>query len=250
MTPLNDEILVAMADGALTAEERLAAERLLTADARARRLLLLLRLSAMAIRESFSDRELGEVPERLHRIVAADAARPVAAVARLRRLGAGWRLWIAAPAAAFALGILVAVAVSPAHVQTAHGEQVGLGTVARGSELAATLERFHAPQFTPASGAAGRFVVAASMRDRFGNACHEVDAAAAAETDGSVADLIVVCRTGDGGWSVVGAVAASTRVTAPYVTEDGSARSALSGILAMIGAQHRSGAAEKESGTQ
>lgn len=246
MSTLSDEILMSMADGTLSAEEHLAVERQLAIDPHARRLVLLFRLSAVVVREAFSGAEFDRTPERLRNVLRRRRTSGCAVLRNTQVLAMRRPLQLAAClAAVVAAASVLHLAVDRA-ASTSQGSVIGLGPVDRGSELAKVLERHDGDTFVPASAASHRFIVTAAMRDKFGNACREVDAY---QGDGANAqpDVILACRTTTGEWVVVGAVATASRPGAPYVPVEEDTRGVLGSVLSMIGARQRTSVVEKES---
>ncbi|MGQ0672380.1 MAG: hypothetical protein ACT4N2_05805 [Hyphomicrobium sp.] len=239
MNPLNDETLMAYADRALPAEDCLAVERVLVADRGARRLVLMFRLSEMCVKEAFSLCGFKPVPKRLQSMF----SRPVSKPARRMNV---WLLPIAA-------SVVVAVgAAVVAHqiLEGRHADRVvtGLGEIPAGNDLAGVLNRHENTTFTPASGAADRYVVVGTMRDRFDSTCHEVNAYSSARSD--VPDeVIIACKSDRGTWSVVGAAQTKANASTAYVPNEQEVHGALKGVLAMIGAKSSTSSDGKESKT-
>lgn len=247
MTTLSDEMLVALADGKLSVEEELAVERMLDACPSARRFMLMLRLSALAIRDTFPTSDFEPVPERLSRVIAPRRNW----IETMTGRWAGCRPALPAAACVFLsnAGIAALASQSLEHVASEIPE-LAIGRLAQDSDLARTLDRFGTATYSPASaGSSGRFIVTATSRDKFGNTCHEVDVHETAENT-ALPDLVVACRQATGGWIVVGALVASSRVQPGYAADHGTAGEALRGVLAMIGARERTAAGGKENGQQ
>lgn len=250
MTTLDDETLVAMADGRLSVEERYSAERVIDENPRAQRSILLLRLSALAIRDAFASPDYDRVPDRLRFLVDA-GCRP--RVDRRRRFveSLATRKWLA-PAGAAVLTVAglvwtTCLSVGPA---TGASPEITIGRIDRDSRLSRALDRASGLSYSPASAVdAERFVITSTFADRFGNACHEVQVHPAGSAHAQP-DLAIACRRVGDGWQIVGAVAAASGVEVPYATTQGLVREAMSGIVAMIGAGPTPAADGKESGQQ
>lgn len=250
MIALDDETLVGMADGALTLEEHSSAERQLATDPGARRAVLLLRLSAHAVRDAFAGPEFEHVPEHLRQIPRVQPRLGSTLARCTRRLtGRAWTRLAATAVTACGLAIIAGLSFQGYLVQekgrTAH---VSLGPIAPLSDLAHALDRVAGIGFRPAAAVADRFVITATKSDATGNTCHQVEAYASADLSGTP-DLIVACQGGNG-WSVVGLVAAASLANPAHANQSTAAAEALQGLLAMIGAQNGSALSGKEGETQ
>ena len=128
--------------------------------------------------------------------------------------------------------------------------RVAVGSVPRGSELDRVLDAFSGRGAGPVD---RRFTLVATLTDKWGNTCQEIDAYALAP-DGPPAFVLVACRAALGEWTVVGAVSPiivvdGTRREA-YVRSEAAAHEALSSVLNMIGARQRASALKPETKQQ
>lgn len=247
MSQLTDETLVAMADGALSLEERIVVERELATDHQSLRFLLLLRLSAIAIREAFAGHEFDRVPERLRQLLLRRPGPGTSILGACGRLTMARTFRTAAAGAAtlvLAAGTLLVVGLDrPGR----HSHAIELGTLDSDSELAMVLDRQQNGRFVPASAANDRLVVVASIRDRFGNPCHEIDVySGSKDAADELPDVLLACRTARGSWAVIAAAAAAELRQASLVPPDEMTRGALKGVMAMIGTRDEAAPAEKE----
>lgn len=250
MTTLDDETLVAMADGRLSLEERFSAERVIEKNPRAQRSILLLRLSALAIRDAFASPDYDRVPDRLRFLV---ETRPSPLDDRRCRivetLGTKRRL-SAVGAAAMTMAGLAWTLFIPVAPPTGASPEITIGRIDRDSRLSRALDRASGLVYSPANAVdAERFVITSTFADRFGNTCHEVQVHPAGSAHAQP-DLAIACRRGGDGWQIVGAVAAASGIEVPYATTQGLVRDAVNGIVAMIGAGPTPAADGKESGQQ
>lgn len=257
MRRLDDEILMAYADGALSEADRRLVETEIERDPQARRLITLYRSTTALARHAFDAPVWSEPPGRL---VALISARP----GRSRTVH-GWPVWVAGSHGSggfAALGSLAILAVlasaiwqliparhddAPAGARPA---QVAVGPVPKQSELARVLDDLladatHRPH--------RRFSLVATLTDKWGNTCKEVDAYGASP-DTPLAFVLLACRAGAEQWTVVGAVAPAVERNGAlrqyYVRSEADAHDALSGILAMIGAKQRASALKPETTQQ
>lgn len=259
MNGLTDETLIALADGALSPEDRLVAERLLADDEQARRRLLSLRLSALAIRETYCGLCTDQVPERMHLIL---FGHPVRREPRQRLLG--WlipdcrattferqaRTWLPLAiciTAGFA-GFAAILATSRTAID-AKTPGIALGRIDRNSDLAKKLDQSSGSVFVPASAASARFTIVATVRNRNGELCNEVDVRTD-ERSSHPGKIILACRTTNGGWHVVGAAVVPPEGQPAAVAAPQEFRSAMSGVMALIGAVDTEWSVEKGTKSQ
>jgi hypothetical protein len=257
MRRLDDEILMAYADGALSEADRRLVETEITRDPQARRLITVYRSTTALARHAFGAPAWSEPPARL---VALISARP-----HRSRTVHGWPVWLAGSygtgglAALGSLAILAVLAsavwqliparhdAAPADGNPAH---VAVGPVPRESELARVLDDLSADATHRRD---RRFSLVATLTDKWGNTCKEVDARRPSP-DTPPAFVLLACRVGAERWTVVGAVAPAVDRNGSrhqfYVRSEADAHDALSGILAMIGAKQRASALKPETTQQ
>jgi hypothetical protein len=127
-------------------------------------------------------------------------------------------------------------------------DQVALGPVAAGSSLEHELERLHRGR---ASSAEPRTALVATLKDRNGHLCHELDIRPERSGVTTIPVAVLVsCRSHAGQWVVVGAVrprGIDPASVEPYVATEDDAHAAVSSILTMIGASQRASALKPES---
>jgi len=259
MRRLDDEILMAYADGALSAADARRVEAELERDAAARRMVTLFRSTAALARHAYDWPMWSETPPRL--VGAIERART-----RALRLHA-WPTWLGgwpgfgglAAVAAASLAVLVAAGTIPwppgpdrRETTQSNGtiSRVAVGKVPVGSELAGVLD--HLTGLAPGPQRRGYSLVA-TLSDKWGNTCQEVDAQAQTP-DGPPAFVFVACRPAGGDWTVVGAVSPLIMIDGvrceAYVRSEAAAHEALSSVLAMIGARQRASALKPETKQQ
>lgn len=257
MRRLDDEILMAYADGALSEADRRLVETEIARDPQARRLITLYRSTTALARHAFDAPVWSEPPSRL---VAVINSRP----RRSRRMR-GWPVWLVGSygsgglAALGSLALLAVLAsaiwqVMPAGHDDARAigkpAQVAVGPVPRQSELARVLDDLSADATHRPD---RRFSLVATLTDKWGNTCKEVDAHGTSP-DAPPKFVILACLTGAEKWTVVGAVAPTVDRDGSrhqyYVRSEADAHDALSGILAMIGAKQRASALKPETTQQ
>ncbi len=257
MRRLDDEILMAYADGALSEADRRLVETEIARDPQARRLITVYRSTTALARHAFDAPAWSEPPGRL---VALISARP-----HCSRTVHGWPVWLAGSygtgglAALGSLAILAVLASAvwqliPAGHDAAPADgkpaQVAVGPVPRQSELARVLDDLSADASHRRD---RRFSLVATLTDKWGNTCKEIDARGPSP-DTPPAFVLLACRAGVEQWTVVGAVAPAVDRNGSrrqyYVRSEADAHDALSGILAMIGAKQRASALKPETTQQ
>lgn len=257
MRRLDDEILMAYADGALSADDARWVEAQLVRDAAARRMVTVFRSTAALARHAYDWPMWSETPRHLASMI----ERPRAGVSRLH----AWLSWIAGwqnvggLVAVASLAALVAAGAAfwqPGLESREHASsdrtlaRVAVGNVAESSELARVLDRLAAAAPGPRDRG---FSLVATLTDKWGNTCLEVDAHALT-LDGPPAFALVACRPAGRNWSVVGAVSPVVVIDGlrreAYVRSEAAAHEALSGVLAMIGARQRASALKPETKQQ
>lgn len=237
MRRLNDEILMAYADDALSEADRDYVEAEVARDPQARRLVTLYRSTAAIARHAFDAPMWSDPPSRLVTSLEGRGR---------RRWGLHiWSYWITGWHGVG--GLIVAVSLATcvllggagrqllltqrdAHEPHGMSAHVSVGTVTRDTELARALDSFSGS--APVRGGGG-FSLIATVTDKWGNTCKEVDARAT--TPGvPPAFVLVACRAGTGEWTVVGAVAPTMEFDGArrqyYVRSDAAAHDALSGV--------------------
>lgn len=247
MNLLTDENLVALADGAVTPEERLVMERQLAGDSEARRQLLLLRLSGAAMREAFTLAELEGNAARSSSVTS------MGVECRVPRFALGSRFRCHRPGKAAAVAACLAIAMglyfADRHMraQGTAESPVAIGPVPQGA-LSRLLDRTALDgAYLPARTATTDFLVVASMRDRQGKPCHEVHHySEARDTAHALPSLLLACRMEPLGRSIVGAVAPTHSPTTPDGMVDERARAALDELMVMIGARRAVASNEEE----
>lgn len=251
MRRLDDEILMAYVDGALSGADCRHVEAEIVSDTEARRLLTLYRSTAALARHAFDEPMWSEPPRRLLAVLEARAKR-----ARFMHAVPTWFTgWAGAGglAAVASLALLVWVGggewrLPPKSTERATATadalaaRVAVGTVPRPSELARILDDLSGGEATRAD---PRYSLVATLTDKWGNTCKEVDRLASTP-EAPPAFVFVACRTSGGEWTVVGAVAPVVSTDASrrlyYVRSETAAHEALSSVLSMMGAQQRASA--------
>lgn len=195
MTPkrLDDELLMAYADGELDAARAAEVEAALADDPDARRTLEMFLRSGALVRHAF-DRPLREpVPERLREAVRSGLAQAPAVSLSLHRditqRGRGWRL--ALPAAA---SVALAIGLSLGWWMGGHGDAGPLLASAGTPAVQEALERLPTGRTTGLA-QGGRAALIATFRDQQGSVCREIELSRGAE-----AVLAVACRLPTGTW--------------------------------------------------
>lgn len=257
MRRLDDEILMAYADGALSDADQRHVEAELARDAMARRTLNLFRSTAALARHAYDAPMWSEPPRRL----VAAIEKPRARAPRLHM----WPSWIAGwqgfsgVVAAASLASVVVVGGVLWQLGTVRREvsapdttpaRVAVGRVPVGSELARVLDGLDGRAAGPVD---RRFALVATLTDKWGNTCQEIDAHTQTP-DGPPAFVLVACRAAAGEWNVVGAVSPIIVMDGPrreaYVRSEAAAHEALSSVLNMIGARQRASALKPETKQQ
>ncbi len=258
MSCLRDEILVAYADDQLSDEKRRAVEHVLAVDEDARMTVAMFKRTTYQVRRAYAGVDFGGVPvwfERLLRNVGARGAGHATSAAsacgpRHRR----WRLSTFALAACLLLGICIGSLMSADGLVPARSEPlVSIGDVPAASTLAQALDHVSDTGTEWTGPDAWRAAVSATFKDRFGNACREVELFTSVGEE-VPAQLVVACRSGAETWTIVGAVTNQVSATSPsgsvieayYVPAEDEARSSLDSILSMLGAHQRTPATDRK----
>lgn len=230
MTRINDEVIVAMLDGALSLEERFVTERQLSSDPSSLRALRLMRLSGLSIRAAFSGPEFDDIPDRLRRVIDGQCLR------RPDRTSPG-RSWFRTPRVQPASAVCVVAAATVAVaglLSQGYAPQdfarIPLGEIDRASNLARVLEAHDNDIIRPASAASSEMTVVASANDRQGRTCRAVEVEPGSGRAGQQA--VIACRSQSGSWTVV----ATATMAAGQSPEPTGAESVLSWALGNAGA--------------
>lgn len=230
MTRINDEVIVAMLDGALSLEERLVTERQLSRDPSSLRALRLMRLSGLSIRAAFSGPEFDDIPDRLRRVIdgqchgRSDRSNRGRPWFRTPRLQSASVVCVVA-AATVAVAVLLRQGYSPQEFAT-----IPLGEIDRASKLAQALEAHGNEMMRPASAVSSEMTVVASANDRQGRTCRAVEVELGPVRAGH--QTVVACRSQSGSWTVV----ATATVAAGPSPEPTGVESILSWALGNVGA--------------
>jgi len=249
MTRLSDETLMAYADGTLDADTHRKVERQLMRDAAARHLVHLMSLVRVLVQTAYGERDFTSGSERLIRTIEGAGARVAPKRSSGPKLSLALLLGGSAVGAAMAASLATALVLDSGLVRSdGDADALAIGPLARRTELAQALERMENPASLPYRTGSAHFQQVAAFKDKFGNACHEVDAFTPGQFRVPNA-VLVACRVPDDGWRLVSIV--STRPGSPgrsrlYVDSENEAHQALTGILSMIGATSRTTAIDTE----
>jgi hypothetical protein len=256
MKRLSDETLNAFADGALAEDARAEVEAQLQGDAEARAVLeKLRRANALAI-EAFAAPMQEAPPQALIDTIIKRPGQGTAPDRGALRLSQQARAWSVrdyalplAAALALAVGITAGFVLGRQPVQPPG--QLALGPIPAGSTLHLLLEGHPSGsslEIVGSRGAAGRFSVVATFRDRHARACREVELLAP-DSDQQAVMAAVACRHAVAGWVVEGATrlagAAQTAIQ-QFEPSGVPEKDALEGLLTMLGAQRALSPAEEK----
>lgn len=249
-----DEVLVAYADGKLSAAEAEAVEHYLARDDETRRFVAALTRSAELTRQAFDEPMREPTSKSLADMIMAAPPHPaqrdnvLPMPPRVDR-GASWRLDRSAlkpMALAASAALLVGLALGSLFANrsgTSHNGILVLGPIAIASDLHEVLERRptgEAVHLRSERGSAKqRLALAATFRDRLERPCREIEIVTGT-SDARPLAAGVACRANDGRWIMEGA----TRIAANDAgTGDGTyypsgirEKDALDGLLNMLGA--------------
>lgn len=216
-----DEMLLAYADGTLSAEEAARVSRMLEDDPESRGLVESMRRSGVLAAEAYAHVLDEPVPERLvAAVLGASAARPSGdevslEARRARRTWAHPALTAMAAALLLTLGTVTIYLVGQRQQGPVDQGQLSLGKLPAGSQLAQLLEARRSNDPVTIGGAHGdaprEAMIVGTIRDGAGRVCREIElispgqSGAGSASPGGVAGAIA-CRGKDGRWSIEGAV--------------------------------------------
>ena len=206
MTEINDEVLMAYADGTLDAESREAVEARLAESPELRDLVERMRRSAELLAEAY-DAPMKEAPPQalIDTILGADSN--VVSLGRRREGRSAWREWgglSIAASIALAVGIGIGSWVLGPGSGLQGNSYLALGPVPQDSVLHQVLEtRASGDALTLGSGGQ-KMVTVLTFRDAAGRPCREVEMLPADLTD-LPAEVGIACRDGGGIWTMEGA---------------------------------------------
>lgn len=256
---LDDETLMAYADGALSDRDQKWVASQIGSDPAAQRLVTMFRSTSALARLAFDGPMTAAPPPQIVALINRPPRREMvngwALPWPLTPILSDWRAMLLPVAAAATLAFTVSQLTGWSrwpwsgadNFDVAH---VALGKVEPRSTLARTLDGFHVRLPAPVD---SRFVLVATMTDKWGNPCQEVDVNATLSS--TTPDVVLVaCRVSNGTWTVVGAVTprmqTQTAFQEPYVASPTAAHDALASVLSMIGARQRASALKPESPNQ
>lgn len=248
-----DEMLLAYADGTLSAEEAALVSRMLESDPQSRALVESLRRSGLLAAEAYAYVLDEPVPERLvATVLGAAPARPGGEVVSLeaRRARRSWAhpaLSAMAAALLLSLGTFTGFLVGQRQEGPADHVQLSLGKLPAKSKLAQLLETRRSNDPVTIGGVHGETpreaMIVGTIRDGAGRVCREIELISPEQSGpggalpGAVAGAIA-CRGKDGRWSVEGAVqiaADAVPAGGDFNPASGTIRAPLETILAPLG---------------
>ncbi|MDX2307336.1 MAG: hypothetical protein NW216_03770 [Hyphomicrobium sp.] len=250
MTRHSDETLMAFADGELDRRERERLSRALASDDQARRSVYILRLSRLCVEWLFDD-ALKLAPPPIGAAAGASAAPAKRCHWNVSQTAATVLLYGAPGVAIGALGGFLLHFAIVSH-NYGPGASTLLGPIPKESVISDALSFSGTGGGTWLTRDGGRIVMSQKFRDQYGNRCREVEVFTT-RPDGVPNEVIIACRVRNGGWAAVAAVATRSkgrRTDALYSTSGAEVRSAVDGVLAMIGATPSSATTNRESSTQ
>ncbi len=205
MTEINDEVLMAYADGTLDDEARAAVEARLAEDPELRHLVERMRHSADLLAEAFDAPMKEAPPQALIDTILGENSNVVSLGGR--RDGPGvWRQWgglSVAASIALAVGIGIGSWILAPGAGLQGNSYLAVGPVPQDSVLHQVLEtRVSGDALTLGSGGQ-KMVAVLTFRDAAGRPCREVEMLPADLAD-LPAEVGIACR-GDGAWTVEGA---------------------------------------------
>lgn len=205
MTEINDEVLMAYADGTLDAEVRDAVEARLAESPELRDLVERMQRSAKLLAEAF-DAPMREAPPQALIDTILGEERNVVSLGQRRQSRGAWRQWgglSIAASIALAVGIGIGSWVLGPGAGLRGNTYLAVGPVPQGSVLHQVLEtRASGDALTLASGGQ-KMVTVLTFRDGIGRPCREVEMVHADLSD-LPAEVGVACRGGDGTWTMEG----------------------------------------------
>ena len=205
MTEINDEVLMAYADGTLDDKARAAVEARLAEDPELRDLVERMRHSADLLAEAF-DAPMKEAPPQalIDTILGEDSN--VVSLDRRREGRGAWRDWrglSVAASVALAVGIGIGTWILGPGAGLQGNTYLAVGPVPQDSVLHQVLEMRASGDALTLSSGGQKMVAVLTFRDAAGRPCREVEMLPADLTD-LPAEVGIACR-GDGSWTVEGA---------------------------------------------
>jgi len=252
-----DEILMAYADGLLDETSRMAVERYLLSDAVSQRFVHLMALVKVLSRQALTEQDFSRGLDRLVKRIECDAERdrrngePTALRRGSHRAGVLGLLnpWVAATASVSAIIICATIIAMQPGNQPSKTRDLALGAVPIGTGLWSALDTIGTEKNATTGPGSRRFQVVATLQDKFGQSCLELDAFDDRLNRLPTA-MIVACRGRDETWFVTSAIATRSAQGDVYATDTVQAREAMSGVLQMLGAKRRTSSIKIESETQ
>ena len=212
MTLMDDERLMAYADGELSDDECREVEAYLERNPQAQRFVADMLRSADLLRQAFERPAQELPPQHLVEQIMASAADVVPLPSRRKRVLQRWAPL--ALAASIALMGLLLVNGIPNTVDTgADAFSFVIGPVARGSEISTALERLASGESVSIGGPSldAQAVPMLTFLDRRQRPCRELEVS---QSSGTILDLIIACRESAEQWNIEGvfALAGSSQV--------------------------------------